>query len=47
MVEIIKSRRAARGPRALDFRMLVDQGKCGVNAPFAGDAAASGRYAIG
>jgi hypothetical protein len=31
MVEIIKSRRAARGTRALDFRMLVDQGKCDVN----------------
>jgi hypothetical protein len=26
--------------------MLVDQGKCDVNGPFAGEAAASGRYAI-
>src|SRR5438309_2096714 len=46
MVEIIKSRRAARGPRALDFRMLVDQGKCGVNAAFAGEAAAPGPSAL-
>jgi hypothetical protein len=48
MVEIIKSTAGRRASNhAFGFRMLVDQGKCGVNAPFAADAAASGRYAIG
>jgi hypothetical protein len=48
MVEIIKSTGGRRaGNHAFGFRMLVDQGKCGVNAAFAGDAVASGPCAIG